>query len=36
MPKFDGVDDLELFLQRFGTLADYYNWSADERLFRLK
>jgi hypothetical protein len=25
MPKFDGVGDLELFLQRFGTLADYYN-----------
>jgi hypothetical protein len=36
MPKFDGVVDMKLFLQRFRTLADYYNWSADERLFRLK
>ena len=36
MPKFDGVGDLELFLQRFDMLAEYYDWSTSEQLFRLK
>jgi hypothetical protein len=30
MPRFDGTGDLELFLQRFRTLADYYGWSNSE------
>jgi hypothetical protein len=36
MPRFDGTGDLELFLQRFRTLADYYGWSNSEQLFRLQ
>jgi len=36
MPRFDGTGDLDIFLQRFQTLADYYLWHADEQLFRLK
>jgi hypothetical protein len=36
MPRFDGTGDLELFLQRFRTLVDYYGWSNSEQLFRLK
>ena len=36
MPRFDGAGDLQLFLQRFNTIADYYNWAAEEKLFRLK
>ena len=36
MPRVDGTGDLELFLQRFRTLADYYEWSNSEQLFRLK
>jgi len=36
MPRFDGTGDLDIFLQRFQTLADYYLWSENEQLFRLK
>lgn len=36
MPRFDGIGDLELFIQRFDMLADYYQWPEDEKLFRLK
>ena len=36
MPKFDGTGEIELFLQRFHTLADYFHWNNDEKLFRLK
>jgi hypothetical protein len=36
MPRFDGTGDLDIFLQRFQTLADYYLWHEDEQLFRLK
>jgi hypothetical protein len=36
MPRFDGTGDLELFLQRFRTLAEYYGWTNSEQLFRLK
>ncbi|HSN23390.1 MAG TPA: retropepsin-like aspartic protease, partial [Methylomicrobium sp.] len=36
MPRFDGTGDLELFIQRVNTKADYYNWTAGEKLFRLK
>jgi len=36
MPRFDGTSDLELFLKRFSTLADYYRWFSFEQLFRLK
>ena len=36
MPKFDGVGHLELFLQRFRTLAEYYKWPTSEQLFRMK
>jgi len=36
MRRFDGTGDLELFLQRFRILADYYRWSNSEQLFRLK
>jgi hypothetical protein len=36
MPRYDGTGDLDLFLQRFRTLAEYYQWTDDEQLFRLK
>ena len=36
MPVFDGESDLELFLDRFETLASYYEWQEPERLFRLR
>jgi len=36
MPRFDGTSDLDIFLQRFQTLTDYYLWHADEQLFKLK
>jgi hypothetical protein len=36
MPVFDGEGDLELFLDRFDMLADYYEWREPERLFRLQ
>ena len=36
MPRFDGYGDLELFLQRFNTLATYFRWSSEEKLFRLR
>jgi len=28
--------DLELFLRRFQTLAEYFDWRGEEKLFRLK
>ena len=36
MPRFDGTGDLELFLRRFQTLAEYFDWRGEEKLFRLK
>ena len=36
MPQFDGLGDVELFLQRFHTLAQYYEWREEEKLFRMK
>jgi hypothetical protein len=36
MPVFDGEGDLELFLNRFDMLADYFEWEEPERLFRLR
>jgi hypothetical protein len=36
MPRFDGYRDIELFLQRFNTLACYFRWSSEEKLFRLR
>ena len=36
MPQFDGLGDEELFLQRFHTLAQYYEWREEDKLFRMK
>ena len=36
MPHFDGTGNLELFLRRFETLAGYFDWRGEEKLFRLK
>jgi hypothetical protein len=36
MPRFDGYGNIELFLQRFNTLACYFRCSSEERLFRLR
>jgi hypothetical protein len=36
MPRFDGTGDLELFIRRLNTIAEYCNWPTDEKLFRLK
>jgi len=36
MPRFDGTGDLELFFRRFQTLAEYFDWRGEEKLFRLK
>jgi hypothetical protein len=34
MPVFDGEGDLELFLNQFDMLADYYEWQEPERHFQ--
>ena len=36
VPRFDGGGDLELFLKRFMSVAQYYCWTEDEKLFRLE
>lgn len=36
MPRFDGVGDLGLFLQRFDMVARHYDWPEEEKLFRLR
>jgi hypothetical protein len=36
MPVFDGEGDLELFLDRFDMLADYFEWREPKRVFRLQ
>ena len=36
MSQFDGVGDVELFLQRFALLANYYGRSDSEWIFRIK
>jgi hypothetical protein len=36
LPSFDGYGDLNLFLQRFESIADHYRWPPEEVLFRMK
>jgi hypothetical protein len=36
LPSFDGYGDLNLFLQKFDTIAAHYNWNSQELLFRMK
>ena len=36
VPRFDGSGDLELFLKRFMSVAQFYCWTEDEKLFRLE
>ena len=36
VPRFDGSGDLELFLKRFMSVAQYYRWTEEEKLFRLE
>ena len=36
LPTFDGYGDLNLFLQKFESIAAHYHWSPQESLFRLK
>ena len=36
VPRFDGSGDLELFLKRFKSVAQYYSWTESEKLFRLE
>lgn len=36
VPRFDGTGDLELFLKRFMSVAQYYGWTDNEKLFRLE
>jgi hypothetical protein len=36
VPRFNGTEDLELFLKRFMSVARYYNWTEEEILFRLE
>jgi hypothetical protein len=36
LPVFDGYGDLNMFLQRFESIADYYGWPSAESLFRMK
>jgi len=36
MTRFDGRGDLELFLKRFKSVAQYYCWTESETLFRLE
>lgn len=36
MPSFDGSGDVELFLQRFETLVEFFKWTEREQVFRIK
>ena len=36
MPSFDGSGDVELFLHRFETLVEFFNWTEREQVFRIK
>lgn len=36
VPTFDGYGDITLFLKRFESIANYYGWSSEEILSRLK
>jgi hypothetical protein len=36
LPTFDGYGDLNLFLQRFESIAKHCGWSPEELLFRMK
>jgi hypothetical protein len=36
VPQFDENGDLELFLKRFMSVSRYYQWSKEEKLFRLE
>jgi len=33
---FDGYGDLNLFIQRFESIATHYRWPQNELLFRMK
>lgn len=35
-PRFNGTEDLKLFLKRFMSVARYSNWTEEEILFRLE
>ena len=36
VPRFDGTGDVELFLKRFQSVAQYYGWNDKEQVFRLE
>jgi len=36
MSRFDGTRDLKLFLRRFQTRAENFDWRGEKKLFRLK